>query len=91
MIIYFLCLVQTTRLANLIDDGSESHHDEVLMTADPKAFWPQQTGIEMFDIATVCLRHKPKLRPPMEQVHYITVLMRASAVYIIHNHKFMQN
>ena len=61
-------LFQTTRLANLIDDGSENHQDEVLMRADPKAHWPTQTGLEMFDIATVCLRHKPRSRPPMEQV-----------------------
>ena len=60
---------QTTRLATLIDDGSENHHDEVMMMADAKAYWPHQTGLEMFDIATVCLRHKPRLRPPMEQVH----------------------
>lgn len=65
-------VLQTTRLATLIDDGSENHQEEVLMTADPKAFWPHQTGLEMFDIATVCLRHKPKLRPPIEQVTYST-------------------
>ena len=57
-------------MATLIDEGSESHHGEVVTRADPNAFWPQQTGLEMFDIATVCLRHKPKLRPPMEQVHF---------------------
>ena len=62
-------ILKTTRLANLIDDGSENHQDEVLMRADPKARWPTQTGLEMFDIATVCLRHKPRHRPPMEQVH----------------------
>lgn len=68
----YFAVLQTTRLAVLIDDGSENHQDEVLMRADPKAFWPQQIGLGMFDIATVCLRHKPKLRPPMEQVHEST-------------------
>ena len=44
--------------------------------ADPSAGWPHQNALELFDIATVCLRHKHKQRPGMDQV-------RGQLVYIV--------
>ncbi len=37
---------------------------------DPRAKWPVQNAVELFDIATVCLVHIPKRRPGMDQVSY---------------------
>ena len=47
---------------------SETHQTEVIGVGDTRAQWPPQTGIELFDIATVCLTSVPKRRPEMDQV-----------------------
>lgn len=56
----------------LIDD-CESHKDEVIRVADASAGWPQQNALELFDIATVCLVHRQKDRPGMDQVSKVKV------------------
>lgn len=67
-------LTQTERLIHLLeetDEGTPEHDQrvrEVLTQADPRALWPRDTGFDLFEIATVCLRARAKARPPMEQV-----------------------
>ena len=64
--------VQTDRLAELLED-SESHRDEVLMSGDELAGWPHETALGLFDIITVCLQSKQRLRLPIRQVRMILV------------------
>ena len=48
---------------------------------DPRAKWPVQNAVELFDIATVCLVHIPRKRPGMDQVGTASLLPHCLVSY----------
>lgn len=58
----------TVRLEDLLGD-TDVNRERILQEADPRARWPDDIGIGLFDIATICLNQKAKERPDMDQVH----------------------
>ncbi|KAL5475203.1 hypothetical protein EMCRGX_G027275 [Ephydatia muelleri] len=58
----------TVRLEDLLGD-TDANRERILLEADSKARWPDDIGVGLFDIATICLNQKAKERPDMDQVH----------------------
>ena len=55
------------RLEDLLGD-TDANRERILLEADSKARWPDDIGVGLFDIATICLNQKAKERPDMDQV-----------------------
>ena len=60
-------MFQTERLYDILED-SDSNRDQVVGVADAKAGWPEEIGMALFDIITVCLHRKMSKRLPMKEV-----------------------
>eukprot|EP00731_Ephydatia_muelleri_P021765 Em0014g356a len=56
----------TVRLEDLLGD-TDANRERILLEADSKARWPDDIGVGLFDIATICLNQKAKERPDMDQ------------------------
>ena len=63
---HYLPHQQTVRLEALFGD-TEGNRGRILHEGDHRARWPEDIGIDLFDIATICLSLKAKERPDMDQ------------------------
>ena len=74
---------QTVRLEDLLGD-TDANRERILHEADPRARWPDDIGIGLFDIATICLNQKAKERQDMDQVRMSRVGRVSIGVWIWH-------